>query len=108
MLMQPPFIFFEILECIKRIFVFEILTVLRKLAMKSYTEIIAINPNNRSGKPSIRNLRITVADVLSYLASGMTTKEIISDFPQLTEEDIRACLSYAADSEKHIKFISVG
>ena len=90
-----------------RIFVIEILTVQKKLDMKSYTEIIAINPNIRSGKPSIRNLRITAADVLGYLASGMTIKEIISDFPQLTEEDIRACLSYAADSEKHIKFISV-
>ena len=74
--------------------------------MKTYSEIITINPNIRSGKPSIRNLRITVADVLGYLASGMTIKEIISDFPQLTEEDVRACLSYAADSEKHIKFIS--
>jgi uncharacterized protein (DUF433 family) len=74
--------------------------------MKSYSEIISINAKVRSGKPCIRNLRITVADVLGYLASGMTSKEIVVDFPQLTEEDIRACLAYAADSEKHVKFIS--
>ena len=64
-----------------------------------------INTGVRSGKPCVRNLRITVADVLGYLASGMSHEKIISDFPELTEEDIRACLSYAADSEKHIKII---
>lgn len=74
--------------------------------MKPYSEIITINPKVRSGKPCVRNLRITVADVLGYLAAGMTNAEIISDFPQLTEEDIRACLAYAADSEKHVKFIA--
>ena len=76
--------------------------------MKPYSEIISINPKVRSGKPCIRNLRITVADILGYLASGMTAKEIIADFPDLTEEDIQACLAYAADSEKHVKFISAG
>ena len=72
--------------------------------MKSYQKIIQVNPNVRSGKPCIRNLRITVADVLGYLAAGMTPREIIADFPKLTEKDIKACLSYAADSEKHVKF----
>ena len=76
--------------------------------MKPYNEIISINPKMRSGKPCIRNLRIAVADVLGYLASGMTAKEIIANFPPLTEEDVLACLAYAADSEKHVKFISAG
>lgn len=75
--------------------------------MKPYTEVISINPNIRSGKLCIRNLRITVADVLGYLAAGMTTQEIITDFPELSKEDIQACLAYAAESEKHVKFISV-
>jgi uncharacterized protein (DUF433 family) len=74
--------------------------------MKSYQEIICINPEVRSGKPCIRNLRITVADVLGYLASGMTIDEVLSDFPKLTMEDILACFAYAADSEKHVKFVS--
>lgn len=72
--------------------------------MKTYQKIISINPNVRSGKASVRNLRITVADVLGYLAAGMTNKEILADFPKLTEKDIKACLAYAADSEKHVKF----
>lgn len=72
--------------------------------MKSYQKIISVNPKIRSGKPCVRNLRITVADVLGYLAAGMTPKEIIADFPKLTEKDIKACLAYAADSEKHVKF----
>lgn len=59
----------------------------------------------RSGKPCIRGLRITVYDVLSYLASGMTHKEILHDFPSLTEEDILACLSYAADHE-HLTLVA--
>lgn len=61
-----------------------------------YEHIIALEPGKRSGRPTIRGLRITVADVLSYLAAGMTHQEILEDFPYLTEEDIRACLSYAA------------
>ncbi len=76
--------------------------------MKQYNEIISINPSVRSGKACIRNLRITVSDVLGYLASGMTTQEIIIDFPELSIEDIQACLAYAAESEKHVKFVSIG
>ena len=76
--------------------------------MESYSEIITINSNVRSGKPCVRNLRITVSDVLGYLASGMTIADILNDFPQLNDADIRACLSYAADSEKHVKFATAG
>jgi uncharacterized protein (DUF433 family) len=68
----------------------------------NYREIITIEPGKRSGKPTIRGMRITVYDVLSYLATGMTHEEIIADFPYLTEEDILACLSYAADREAHV------
>lgn len=70
-----------------------------------YRKIITIEPGKRSGKPCIRGMRITVYDVLGYLASGMTPKEIISDFTELTLEDIQACLSYAADSEKHTRLL---
>jgi len=66
----------------------------------SYKDIITFNPGKRSGKPTIRGSRITVYDVLSYLAAGMTIQEILEDFPTLTESDILACLSYAADREK--------
>lgn len=69
--------------------------------MIDYTTIITLEPGKRSGKPCIRGLRITVYDVLSYLAAGMTIEEIISDFPSLTREDVLACLSYAADRERH-------
>jgi len=66
----------------------------------NYKKIITLEPGKRSGKPCIRGLRITVGDVLGYLASGMTIEEILDDFPDLTREDILACLAYAADSEK--------
>lgn len=66
---------------------------------KKYKSIITLDPNQRSGKPCIRNLRVTVYDVLSYLASGMTHEQILKDFPSLTKEDILACLEYAADRE---------
>jgi uncharacterized protein (DUF433 family) len=69
--------------------------------MADYTNIITLEPGKRSGKPCIRGLRITVYDVLSYLAAGMSIEEILSDFPSLTREDILACLSYAADRERH-------
>ena len=59
-----------------------------------YSKIITIDPGKRRGKPCIRDLRITVSDVLDYLASGMTHEQILSDFPYLTEEDIRACLAF--------------
>jgi uncharacterized protein (DUF433 family) len=62
-----------------------------------YQNIITIEPGKRRGKPCIRGMRITVYDVLSYLASGMTYEELLDDFPYLTQEDILACLSYAAD-----------
>lgn len=65
-----------------------------------YQDIITIEPGKRGGKPCIRGMRITVYDVLSYLASGMTYGEILDDFPYLTQNDILACLSYAADRER--------
>lgn len=69
--------------------------------MTDYTHIITLEPGKRAGKPCIRGLRITVYDVLSHLAAGMTFDEILSDFPTLTREDLLACLSYAADRERH-------
>lgn len=67
---------------------------------KSYRERIVIESCKRSGKPCIKGTRMTVYDVLSYLASGMSFEEILEDFPKLTREDILACLAYAADVEK--------
>ena len=64
-----------------------------------YTKTITIEPGKRGGKPCIRGLRITVYDVLEYLASGMSNEEILADFPDLTQEDIRACLAFAAERE---------
>lgn len=66
----------------------------------SVLERITIDPNVRFGKPCIRGTRITVGDVLGYLAGGMTEAEIFTDFPQLTHDDIRACLAYAAERER--------
>jgi uncharacterized protein (DUF433 family) len=66
----------------------------------NYKDIITIENGKRGGKPCVRGMRITVYDVLGYLASGMTHKEIIEDFGYLTEDDIRACLAYAADRER--------
>ncbi len=68
----------------------------------NYREIITIEPGKRGGKPCIRGMRITVYDVLSYLASGMTHEQILEDFPYLTEQDILTCLAYAADREKQM------
>ena len=70
-----------------------------------YRKIITIEPDKMGGKPCIRGLRITVYDVLEYLASGMTETEILKDFPDLTSEDIHACLAFAADRER--RFVSV-
>jgi uncharacterized protein (DUF433 family) len=67
--------------------------------MVSYKEIIQINPEVRFGKPCVRNTRISVYDVLSWLASGMTSIDILNDYPELTDRDIQACLAYAADRE---------
>jgi uncharacterized protein (DUF433 family) len=66
-----------------------------------YRKIITIESGKRGGKPCIRGLRITVGDVLGWIASGMSRPEIIKDFPDLTEQDIQACLEYAADREQH-------
>jgi len=66
----------------------------------NYKEIITIESGKRSGKPCIRGMRITVYDILDYLASGMSMEEILSDFPYLTKDDIMACLQYAADRER--------
>jgi uncharacterized protein (DUF433 family) len=74
--------------------------------MKHYSDIITINPEIRFGKPCIRGMRITVYDILSWLASGMTTSEILADYPELTDEDIKATLAYAADREHKIKVAS--
>jgi len=68
----------------------------------NYKDIITIEPGKRGGKPCIRGMRITVYDVLEYLASGMTQQEILDDFPYLTSDDIRACLSYAADRKRQL------
>ena len=66
----------------------------------NYRDIITVEPEKRGGQPCIRGLRITVFDVLSYLASGMSEEEILSDFPDLTRDDILASLAYAADRER--------
>jgi len=70
-----------------------------------YRDRITIEPGKRGGKPCIRGMRITVYDVLEYLASGMSEEEILRDFPDLTAEDIRACLAFAADRER--RFVSI-
>ena len=63
---------------------------------------ITVDPGKRSGKPCIRGLRITVSDVLEYLASGMSEAEIVADFPDLSSDDIRACLAFAAERERRL------
>ena len=68
----------------------------------NYRDLITIEPGKRSGKPCIRGLRVTVSDVLDYLASGMSEDEVLRDFPDLTREDIRACLAFAADRERRL------
>jgi uncharacterized protein (DUF433 family) len=67
-----------------------------------YGHIITIEPGKRGGKPCIRGLRITVSDVLDYLAGGMSEQDILRDFPDLTADDIRACLAFAADRERRL------
>ena len=68
----------------------------------NYRERISIEPGKRGGKPCIRGMRITVYDVLDYLASGMSEDDIVRDFPELEREDIRACLAFAADRERNL------
>ncbi len=72
-----------------------------------YTKVITIDPGKRSGKACIRGTRITVYDVLDYLAAGMTQEQILADFPDLTETDIRACLAYAADAERRVEIVQL-
>lgn len=72
-----------------------------------YQDIITIDPDKRGGKPCIRGMRITVYDVLDYLASGMTDTQILEDFPELTAVDIRACLEFAADRERKLVSIPI-
>lgn len=74
-------------------------------AIMDYSKLITIEPDKRSGQPCIRGLRMTVQDVLEYLASGMSTEEILADFPDLTALDIRACLAFAADRERRLRVV---
>lgn len=66
----------------------------------NYQDILTLEPGKRGGKPCIRGMRITVYDVLSYLAAGMSREEVLADFPYLTDEDISACLAFAAEREQ--------
>ena len=70
--------------------------------MQHYRDRITVEPGKRGGKPCVRGLRITVYDILEHLASGMSIQELLSDFPELTSQDILACLAFAADRERHI------
>lgn len=70
------------------------------LHQMNYREIITVEPGKRGGRPCVRGMRITVGDVLGWLAAGMSMAEIIEDFPELTETDILACLAFAADKEE--------
>jgi uncharacterized protein (DUF433 family) len=70
--------------------------------MIDYRQYITIEPGKRGGKPCIRRLRITIYDILGWLAAGMTPAEIVEDFPDLHEDDIRAALAFAADREHHV------
>jgi uncharacterized protein (DUF433 family) len=74
--------------------------------MKHYSEIITIDPQVRFGRPCIRGMRITVFDILGWLASGMSSGEIVADYPELTDEDVKAALAYAADREHKIRIAS--
>ena len=73
-----------------------------KVRNMDYSKIITADPAVRSGKPSVRDTRVTVSDVLEYLAGGMSEDEILADFPYLTRDDIRACLAFAAERERRI------
>jgi len=75
------------------------------MADMDYRQIITLEPGKRGGKPCIRGMRITVGDVLGWIAAGMSNKEIIDDHPDLTEEDIRACVAYAADKERNSQIV---
>jgi uncharacterized protein (DUF433 family) len=68
----------------------------------NYQDIVTIEPGKRGGRPCIRGMRIAVADVLGWLAAGMSSSDIIADYPELTQQDIHACLAYAADRERRV------
>ena len=68
----------------------------------NYQDIITIEDGKRGGRPCIRGLRIAVGDVLGWLAAGLSHEQILGDYPELTEDDIRACLAYAADRERRV------
>jgi uncharacterized protein (DUF433 family) len=72
------------------------------LYLMDYRQLITIESGKRSGKPCIRGLRITVSDVLDYLAGGMSEDDVLRDFPDLIRDDIRACLAFAADRERRL------
>ena len=74
----------------------------------NYHDYITIEPNKRSGKPCVRGLRITVYEVLEYLASDMTEEQILEDFPDLTREDLKACIAFAADRERKLVTVPAG
>ncbi|MBM4038559.1 MAG: DUF433 domain-containing protein [Planctomycetes bacterium] len=71
-----------------------------------YREVITVEAGKRGGRPCIRGMRITVSDVLGWLSAGMTYQQILADFPELTEADLRACLAYAADRERRAKVVA--
>lgn len=73
--------------------------------MENYQQFISLDPAIRFGKPCLKGTRIAVQDVLSWLASGMTFEEILEDFPQLTMEQVRAALAFAADAERRTKLV---
>ena len=75
--------------------------------MSHYAQLITLEPGKRGGKPCVRGLRITVQDVLDWLAAGRSAEEIVQDFPELTLDDIRAVLSYAAERERHAAWVPV-
>ena len=77
------------------------------LLFMNYKDYITIEPNKRGGKPCVRGLRITVYEVLEYLASEMTEEEILSDFPDLTKDDLKACIAFAADRERRLMEVPV-
>lgn len=72
-----------------------------------YRDFITIEPNKRGGKPCVRGLRITVYEVLEYLASDMTEEEILDDFPDLTKDDLKACIAFAADRERRLMEVPI-
>lgn len=77
---------------------------IRKLKAMNYLEYISIDPNIRFGRPCIKGTRISVSDVLGWMASGMSMEDILADFPELTLDQLKACLAFAADREQKLKY----